>query len=187
MNARFAAFGFALVYIMSTDSAQAEILKSLRMCPEQQLCPVFELAIAPPPDWILDKEASEQNGVQIVVPSGRTFGDAPALIYVKVSARQDGGSVEDFAHVSQKRWREAMADTKIERIADVERANGKPAFLSYSYENPSAPQQQFEVVSFGLDEDKEGNDYYVMVTITGQGKEAVDQAMPTYNAFLKSH
>jgi hypothetical protein len=187
MHARLAAFGLAFVFMLSAAAAQAEILKTLRMCPEQQLCPVFELAIEPPPDWVLDKEASEQNGVQIIVPSGRTFGDAPALIYVKVSSRQDGQSVEDFVRVSQERWREAVSDTKIEKLADVARANGKPAFLSYSYENPSVPQQQFEVVSFGLDEDKEGNDYFVMVTITGQDKAAVDEAMPAYTAFLAAH
>lgn len=187
MNARFASFGFALVFILSAAPAQAEILKALRMCPEQQLCPVFELAIEPPNDWVFDQEASEQNGVQILLPRGRSFGDAPTLIYVKVSVRQDGQSVEDFVRVSQERWRQSMADTRIEKMEDVARANGKPAFLSYRYENPSVPQQAFEAVSFGLDQDKEGNDYVVMVTITGQDKAAIDQAMPAYTAFLAAH
>ncbi len=149
MHTRSASFGFALVFILSAAPAQAEILKALRMCPEQQLCPSFELAIEPPNDWVFDQEASEQNGVQIMLPRGRSFGDAPALIYVKISARQDGQSVEDFARVSQERWRQSMADTRIEKMEDVARANGKPAFLSYRYENPSAPQQGFEAVSFG--------------------------------------
>ncbi len=80
-----------------------------------------------------------------------------------------------------------MPDTKIEKLTDVERAAGRPAYLSYRYENPSRPQQRFETVSFGLDSDKDGNDFFVMVAVTGKDKKAIDQAMTTYNAFLKAH
>ena len=108
-------------------------------------------------------------------------------MYVKVSSRRNKQSVEEFVSNSQKRWREAVPDTKIEKIADVERANGQPAYVSYRYENPSRPQQRFEAVSFGIDSDKDGNDFFVMVAVTGKDKKAVDQAMATYNAFLKAH
>ena len=187
MNARLMAFGLAFACMLSAAPAHAEVLKFLRMCPGQKLCPFYELVLKPPRDWIEDKEASKQNGVQIMLPRGRTFGNAPALMYVKISSRQDDQSVEDFVRVSQERWRKSAADTKIERIADVARTNGRPAFLSYRYENPSMPQQRFEAVSFGLDKDKDGNDFFVMVTITGKDKKAIDRAMIPYNAFLKAH
>jgi hypothetical protein len=187
MNARLAAFGFASAFMVSALPAQAEVLKFMRMCPGQKLCPFYELVIKPPRDWIEDKEASKQNGVQIMLPRGRTFGNAPALMYVKISSRQGDQSAEDFVRVSQERWRKSVPDTKIEKIADVARANGQSAFLSYRYENPSMPQQRFEAVSFGLDKDKDGNDFFVMVTITGRDKKAIDQAMARYNEFLKTH
>ena len=80
-----------------------------------------------------------------------------------------------------------MRDTKIEKIADVERTSGQPAFVSYRYENPSQPQQRFEAVSFALDKDKDGNTFFVMVALTGKDKKAIDQAMGAYNEFLKAH
>ena len=61
------------------------------------------------------------------------------------------------------------------------------AFVSYRYENPSWPQQRFEAVSFGIDQDKDGNDFFLMVAVTGKDKKAIDQAMAAYNAFLRAH
>ena len=181
------AVGVALALAIPASPTQAEVLKFMRICPEQKLCPYFELVLKPPQDWVEDKEASKQNGVQIMLPRGRTFGNAPALMYVKISSRQDGQTVEDFVRNSQERWRKSVTDTKIEKIAEVQRANGRPAFLSYRYENPSRPQQRFEAVSFGIDSDKDGNDFFVMVAVTGKDKKAIDQAMTRYNTFLKAH
>lgn len=187
MNVRPATVGIALTFALSATPAQGEVLKFLRMCPEQKLCPYYELVLEPPKDWIEDKEASKQNGVQMMVPRGRNFGNAPALMYVKISSRPDNQSVEDFVRVSQERWRRSVRDTKIEKIADVERTSGQPAFVSYRYENPSQPQQRFEAVSFALDKDKDGNTFFVMVALTGKDKKAIDQAMGAYNEFLKAH
>ena len=96
-------------------------------------------------------------------------------------------TVEEFVTNSQKRWRESVPDTKIEKSGEVERSGGQPAYVSYRYENPSRPQQRFEAVSFGIDSDKDGNDFFVMIAVTGRDKKAIDQALASYNAFLKAH
>jgi hypothetical protein len=181
-----AAFGAVLAFTLAASSAQAEVRKLMKLGPGT-LTPHFELVLTPPKDWIEEKEASKENGVQIMVPRGRHFGNAPALMYVKVSNRQDKQSLEDFVGNSQKRWREQVSDTKIEKLADVQRASGQPAFVSYRYENPSRPQQRFEAVSFGIDKDNDGNEFFVMVALTGRDKKAIDQGMTPYNAFLKTH
>ena len=55
-----------------------------------------------------------------LVPRGKDFHSAPALMYVKVSYRRDKEqTVEQFVDNSQKRWRESVPDTKIEKLADV--------------------------------------------------------------------
>ena len=153
-----------------------------------KLTPSFELILTPPKGWVEEKEASKENRVQMLVPRGKDFHSAPALLYVKISHRRDKQqSVEEFVANSQKRWREEVTDTKIEKLADVARTSGQPAYLSYRYENPSRPQQRFEAVSFGIDSDKDGNDYFVMVAVTGKDKKAIDRAMTAYNTFLKAH
>ena len=153
------------------------MLKFLRMCPEQKLCPYYELVLEPPKDWIEDKEASKQNGVQMMKAARPQFRQRAGPDVRGNSSRPDNQSVEDFVRVSQERWRRSVRDTKIEKIADVERTSGQPAFVSYRYENPSQPQQRFEAVSFALDKDKDGNTFFVMVASTGKDKKAIDQAM----------
>ncbi len=176
-----------LTVLFSATSAQAEIRKLMGIG-DGKLTPRFELILTPPKGWVEEKEASKANGVQMLVPRGKDFHSAPALMYVKVSYRRDKEqTVEQFVDNSQKRWRESVPDTKIEKLADVERAGGRPAYLSYRYENPGRPQQRFEAVSFGIDSDKDGNDFFLMVAVTGKDKKAIDQAMAAYNAFLRAH
>lgn len=176
-----------LTVLFSATSAQAEIRKLMGIG-DGKLTPRFELILTPPKGWVEEKEASKANGVQMLVPRGKDFHSAPALMYVKVSYRRDKEqTVEQFIDNSQKRWRESVPDTKIEKLADVERAGGRPAYLSYRYENPGRPQQRFEAVSFGIDSDKDGNDFFLMVAVTGKDKKAIDQAMAAYNAFLRAH
>jgi hypothetical protein len=190
MKRRFAAAALALLFsaaLFSTTSARAEIRKLMNVT-DGKLIPKFEMILTPPKDWVEEKEASKANGVQMMVPRGKDYHSAPALMYVKVSYRRDKEqTVEQFVENSQKRWRENVSDTKIDKLADVERTDGRPAYLSYRYENPSRPQQRFEAVSFALDSDKDGNDFFVMVALTGKGKKEIDQAMTAYNAFLKEH
>ena len=175
-----------LAFTLTAGVAQAEVRKLMKLGPGT-LIPYFELLLTPPKGWTEEKEASKQNGVQILVPRGRHFGNAPALMYVKVSNRLDKQSLEEFVGNSQKRWREQVTDTKIEKLTDVQRTSGQPAFASYRYENPSRPQQRFEAVSFGIDKDNDGNEFFVMVALTGRDKKAIDRGMTPYNAFLKVH
>jgi hypothetical protein len=178
---------FALTLLFTATSAQAEIRKLMDIG-DRKLTPRFELILTLPKGWVQEKEASKANGVQMLVLRGKDFHSTPALMYVKISYRRDKEqTVEQFVENSQKRWRESVSDTKIEKLANVERAGGRPAYLSYRYENPSRPQQRYEAVSFGIDSDKDGNDFFVMVAVTGKDKKAIDQAMATYNAFLKAH
>jgi len=161
-------------------------MKYIQMC-QGQLCPSFELVLIPPENWVEDKAASKEHRIQVLVPRGKTFGNADALIYVKVSVKQKEQSLAEFVQVSQQRWKESVPDTKISKLPDVAREAGRGAFLSYRYENPSRPQQRFEVVSFGADKDKDGNDFVVMVALTGAKKPAVDAALALYQAFLRAH
>jgi len=74
----------------------------------------------------------------MLVPKGKTFGKAEALIYVKVyQHRNQKQPLADYARRSNARWRTAVPDSKISELSGVARANGKPGFLRFAYENPS--------------------------------------------------
>ena len=167
-------------------NAHAEIRKHVLLC-DGQLCPFFEIILKAPDGWAEDKDASKQNNVQIVLPKGKNFRNAEALIYVKITAKDKNQPLSDFIKVSQDRWRKSVPDTRISKLANVERANGKPAFETYTYENPSRPQQAFEIAAFGIDTDAEGNDYVVQVVITGRAKKAIAQAEKPFQTLLRTH
>jgi hypothetical protein len=178
----------ALAIIIALGApAAAEVKKFMKVC-QGKLCPYFELATTPLEGWVLEQEASKQNGVQMLVPKGTNFHSAEALIYIKVLPQQgEANSLEEFIKVSQERWRKAAPDTKITKMPEVARKNGKAAFQPYQYENPSQPQQAFEYVAFGEDTDPEGNKYFAMVVITGRDRKHIEKAGAPYRAFLGAH
>lgn len=189
-RAVFAALSLAIIAGVA-GPAHAEVKKFMNMCgggPQGlQLCPSYQVVLNAPDGWQEDKDASKKNRVQVVVPKGKTFGDAPALIYFKVSLREKDRSLDDFIALSHDRWLKSVPDAKITRLGEVERNNGKPAFLSYRFDNPSKPQQAAEIVSYGFDADTDGNDFVVMVVMTGRDKKALDQADKPYKALLRAH
>jgi hypothetical protein len=89
--------------------------------------------------------------------------------------------------VSQERWRQAVVDTKISKMPPVARGNGKAAFEPFRYENPSRPQQPFEIVAFGIDSDRDGNDFILTVVMSGKDQKALEQAHDSYLELLRRH
>ena len=119
-----------------------------------KLCPYYQLVLTPPDGWAVDQDATKKNKVQIMVPKGKNYANAPALIYVQVFYHRDKQqSLENFAEVSNGRWRASVKDAKVTELPAVARANGKPGFLRFAFENPSKKQQAYEVGAFGIDAD----------------------------------
>lgn len=169
-------------------AAQAEVQKFLNPCGGQRLCASYKLIMTPPDGWVLDKDATAENHMQIIVPKGKNFSNAPALIYMHVFYHADKTqALADFAQVSNARWLAGHKSAKISELPTVERANGKPAFLRFAFENPDQPQQAYEVGALGLDADNDGNEFVLDIVMTGAAKKALDRADKDYVAFLKAN
>ncbi len=107
-------------------------------------------------------------------------------MYVQVFYHKDKQqSLADFARVSNERWLAASGNAKITDLPAVARANGKPGFLRFAYENPNKAQQAYEVGAFGIDSDKDGNEFVLDIVMTGSTKKALDRAENDYVGFLK--
>lgn len=144
--------------------------------------------MTPPDGWVLDAQATKENNVQIIVPKGKNFANAEPLIYVQVLYHRDKQqSLADFARVSDERWLAAAGQSKISALPAVERTNGKEGFLRFSYENPGKVQQAYEMGAFGLDSDRDGNEFVLDVVMTANSKTALERAEKNYVAFLKAH
>jgi hypothetical protein len=168
--------------------ARAEVEKFMNPCANQQICASYALVLTPPDGWLLDKDATAKTKVQILVPKGKTFATAEPLIYVQVFYHRDKQeALADFAKASNARWTEANPSAKISDLPAVDRANGKPGFLRFAFQNPKKPQQAYEVGAFGVDSDRDGNDYVLDVVMSASSKQALDRAEKDYVAFLKAN
>jgi hypothetical protein len=168
--------------------ARAEVQKFLNPCGSQRLCASYQLVLTPPDGWVLDKKASAENKIQIIVPKGQSFATAEPLIYVQVFYRSDKQqSPADFARAGNAAWLAARPNAKISELPAVDRANGEPAFLRFAFENPGKAQQAYEVGAVGIDSDKDGNEFFLDVVMTGNSKAALERADAAYIAFLKAH
>jgi hypothetical protein len=180
-------FGVVVTVLIVSSFARAEVQKFVNQC-GQKLCPYFQIALTPPDGWALDAKATKDNKIQIIVPQGQNFATADPLIYVQVFYHPDKQqTLADFARASNARWIAANAKSKITELPAVERANGKPAFVRFSFENPGKAEQAFEVGAFGIDSDKDGNEYVLDVVMSGSSKEALERSEAAYLAFLKAH
>ena len=173
-------------------SAHAEVKKFAYLCGShegtQQICAHYQIVLTPPDGWIIEETASKQNRVQMLVPNGKNFATAPALIYVQVFYHRDKEqTLDDFAKVSNARWLANVPTAKITPLPAVERTNGKAGFLRFAFENPSRTQQAYELGAFGIDNDTDGNEFVLDVVMTGATRAALDGAEKDYIAFLKVH
>ncbi len=106
----------ALATVLSAGGAQAEVQKFIRSC-DGKLCPYYRIALTPPDGWVIDEGATKKNDVQIIVPKGKTFGNAPALIYVQVFYHRDKQqSLANFAETSNERWRAGSKTPRYRRF-----------------------------------------------------------------------
>ena len=178
----------AAAVIICSTAARAEVQKFLNPCGGQKLCASYALVLTPPDGWVVDAKATSENKVQIMVPKGQSLATAEPLIYVQVFYQPDKQqALADFARLSNARWLAANPKAKITELPAVERANGKPAFLRFTFENPGKARQAYEVGALGADSDKDGNDFVLDVVMTGNSKAALDRADAAYTAFLKTH
>jgi hypothetical protein len=167
-------------------NAHAEVEKFMQMG-DGQLRPYFRLKFTPPQSWMQDAKASQENGLPIYVPKGMTYGDAPALMYIRVSYNSDKRPMDKFIEVAHERWKNAVSDSTIDKLAGEPRANGKADFLVYRFVNPSKPQQAYELMAYGDDTDKDGNSYFLMIGLTAAAQKAIDASEADYRAGLRAH
>jgi hypothetical protein len=180
-------FLLSMIFLVALGAnANAEVEKFMQLG-DGQLRPYFRLKFTPPEGWVQDAKATQENGIPIYLPKGKTFGDAPALMYTRVSYNSDKPSMEKFIEVAHERWKNTAKDSKIDKLADEKRANGRPDFQIYHFVNPSQPQQAYELMAYGEDSDKDGNSYFLMIALTAAAQKAIDSAEADYRAGLRVH
>jgi hypothetical protein len=175
-----------LVTTLPLAPAVAQIEKVLRIC-EGKLCPFFRAPIKVPDGWQDDEAASRRNNVTMLIPKGKTFGSAEAIIYVAVRVNTDKEPLSTLVAREQDGWKKRVPDATITRLPDVPRGDEKGAFVQYRYEAPSLKSQGFERVATTTDTDNDGNDFMVAIVVTALNKQALDAAETAFLSILRQY
>jgi hypothetical protein len=165
-------------------SAEVEKFMTIR---NGQMHPFYRLKFTPPPGWVKEEEATKKNGLAMYAQEGKDFSTSPALIYITVSYNHDKKTLRQFIDTANEWWRGKVKDTQIEKIAGEKRENGLPDFEVYRYVNPSQPNQPYELVAFGEDKDKDGNNFLMKIALSAKSKKALKAAEASYRAGLRAH
>jgi hypothetical protein len=166
--------------------AKSEITKFMHDC-GGKLCPYYRASLAIPQGWREDRTLIGGVDAQIVVPAGKTFNDADAVIYATVGFNRNKTAIAALVEEDHANWRKKNRDVKIERLPDVARAAGQEPFLLYRFETPSRKEQPFELVAWTADVDKDGNSFIVNVVLTATSMRALKAAEPAYLTILKGY
>jgi hypothetical protein len=166
--------------------AQAEIEKFMREC-DMKLCVSYRASITIPEGWAENKEASRELGVQMLLPKDVDFEKAPAKIYALVRYNKDKQPVAVITKDTYRDWKERSKKAKIVKLADVARANGKPAFERHQFEAPELSEQGYETTALAADSDKDGNPFVVVLVLSANTREAFKASEAAYLSILKAY
>jgi hypothetical protein len=180
------AAAFVFAGVLGAAPAAAEIEKILNPC-DQKLCPFFRASIVIPDGWVEDREATRYFNSQFLLPKDVDFDHAQAKIYVVVRYNRNKQPISDFIPAAIADWRSQAKDAKITRLDDLPRGDGKPAFERRAFEAPRLKEQGYELQAVTTDDDRDGNQFIVTITLSANSRGALEAAEPDYLAILKNY
>lgn len=150
-------------------------------------CGDYRISMKPPAGWHGDEAESKRRGVQLFIPDGKVFGDAPALIYAKIRPNTSGADLEAWLKASNARWTGAHPDARIDRVKEVAGRSGIGLVVVERYTTPSLKNQPVEMSATFAESDAKGNPFVVQVVLSGLGEKAVTAAEPAFLAMIRAY
>ena len=132
--------------------------------------------------WHQDQEASFGYSVNALAPTGRTFTNAPAVMYAKALYKPrdpETKSIEMLITNDQKEFREEKLGLIITETDPLTTADNKK-LRSFTFFPKS--KGDWEQVSYG-----EEGDFYLVFTISAHSKEAFDKANEAYRSLISHY
>jgi hypothetical protein len=151
------------------------------------MCAFFRASIVIPDGWVEDKEATRYFNSQFLLPKGVDFEKAGAKIYVAVKYNRNKQPISDFMPENIADWRSRAKDARITDLDDLSRGSGKSAFVRHQFEAGSLHEQGYEQQAVTTDSDKDGNEFFVTITLSANSREAGKAAEPAYLAILSKY
>lgn len=180
--------GLAAVALAGT-AAQAEVREQRPPCTPGATanCLPLVITLAAPDGWREDFAESARRGIQLFLPKGSSFRDAPALIYAKVRPNASGADLKGWLANSNAKWIAAHPDARIEPVETVAARPGIGTVAIERYISPSLRDQPAELSATFFESAPDGRSYSVQLVLSGLSDKAIAGAVPAFKAMLSSY
>jgi hypothetical protein len=134
------------------------------------------------PGWEHDEDVSRSNGVNMLVPVGGTFLKAPAVIYARAMFKPrvpETKSLTQLISDDKATFAKEFPGIVVVELDPIADGDGK-AHRLFSY-SPSK-KGSWELVAYG-----EEGEFYLIFTVSGNSKEALEQATPDFRKVLTQY
>jgi hypothetical protein len=165
--------------------ARAEIEPVLRICDGGLCGPTYRAKVTPPEGWVEDRKAGEAEGITVLVPRGETAGSAEVSIFVEAAPLAAGSSLDKAMREQIAAWRKRDPSTTLSPVGAVERRGDMPPFRLHRFDDSGAEEPSVGQVAWGLDRDRAGKTYLVVVNLTAKGKRLDPAAAAALGALLR--
>jgi hypothetical protein len=139
--------------------------------------------VTPPKGWEHDRPQSVAYGINAMVPSGKTFGDADTVMYARAMYRPREPQVRDVdALIDRDRRKALMQDPprKSAMAPGLKTGDGKP--LKTVTFIPARGEGNWERVAYA----QEG-DYFILFAVSSRTRKGYDAARPAFEQMLKAY
>ena len=170
--------------------AQAGIETIKRMCIEEKglrECSVSRPSFKPPEGWTVDREVGANRGIEVYLPAGKRFGDAPVLIFGEARPNPGRTPLAEWVANSDRKWIAMQRDAKVVDLPSDGLGAGKREVLVHRYENPAMKNQPIEVIAYFAEDDAAGNSFVIRLTLSGLRAKAIEEARGVFDSVLHSY
>jgi len=175
--------GVAVIVAATFIPARAEIVKTaIPDCKTNQICFYWWPKLPELKGWHTDQKVNYSqggNGINALIPDGKTFSNAPAIIYAAATYKER----YDWKHKVQSTLSSFIEDDKATfkgadtaAIAPMKTADGQ-LLRSVTYFRPT--DKTWECVDYGIE-----GDYYLTFVLSANSEEAYRETLPIFQDFV---
>jgi len=180
--ARPGSLGAGLVLLLAACSgASAEVLK-MAVPAESGVHVYWWPALPMPRGWVRDEEVSREREINVILPIGKAFDDAPAVIYARADYKQrfpQVHSLADYMHQDKVDIGSQSPTAAIADRPDVKTGDGTTLKV-VSYALPA--KRQWELAAYG-----EEGDFYLQFTVSASTEADLKDAEGVFYGLLAKY
>jgi len=181
MRRSFGIYLFVVLGALPLTRSHAEIEK-VADPREREMVFMWWPKVAPPDNWVHQRDVSYENHINMFVPKGETFADSPAVMYARALYYEKGDTTKELDRAirdDHEGFQQRFPDSRIEEVTAVKTGDGT-SLRTFSF----TPQSKghWELVAYGREPT-----FVLMFCISADSKEVLEQHRAAFLAMVASY